>query len=191
MTWISLLGSYQQWVTPVLVDIVIALVIFLLGLIIGRLAGKLAGRLLHQLRLDDAIQRATPLRLSIEHTIAAVLTYTIYIVALIMALTQIGIATTALTILLVLVAIATLTSLLLALRDMLPNALSGIMIRLRAEIKEGDRISIDGNEGVVKHTSLLYTHLETKRSEMLILPNTIFLKRPCKRRRTKGHSRRR
>ena len=61
-----------------------------------------------------------------------------------------------------------------ALRDLLSNFLSGLLILLYNPFIRGDQISVSGNEGKVIEINLRYTVLQTEEKRILIPNATLF-----------------
>lgn len=65
----------------------------------------------------------------------------------------------------------------LAFKDLLSNALAGVLILISKPFEHGDRISILGLEGTIIQINLRYVMLKTEEREILI-PNSSFLTNP-------------
>ena len=152
-----------------------SLIILLVGFVLGRLVGRLIGRLLHEIELDNIVQK-TGFKMPVEHTLATLAAYLIYFIAVIMALNELGLTTAALYIIVggavVMVIIATA----LGIKDFIPNMIAGIFIYRRGIIKENQRMIIKNVEGKVKKISIIETELETKNGDIILVPNSLILK---------------
>jgi small-conductance mechanosensitive channel len=60
----------------------------------------------------------------------------------------------------------------LALKDLLSNLMSGIMISLHSPFKVGDSLEIASKSGTVKKINLRYTVLENKDKNIYLIPNS-------------------
>lgn len=152
-------------------SIIIAIVILLIGFIIGRVAGKLLKKILHEIELDK-ILRKTGIKLALEDILSHFITYFIYFITIIFALSQIGLSTTILNMVSAAILVLIIIAVLLAVKDFLPNAFAGFFIYRRDLIKPGDRIKINGLQGKVKNISLIETEIETKKGDIIIVPNS-------------------
>jgi len=65
----------------------------------------------------------------------------------------------------------------LALKDIISNTLSGILILMYEPFRRTDRISVTGNEGEVTEINLRYTVLDQPTRRILV-PNSIILNNP-------------
>lgn len=152
--------------------ILVAFIILLIGFIIGKLFGKLAGRILHEIEIDSILSRAAGTGIKLEHGISVCITYLIYFVTIIMVLNQLGVTTTVLQMLLGAVIIIVIISIILAIKDFVPNAFAGMYIYRHKLIKEGERIKVKGIEGTVTHINLIETKLKTKDGDIVYMPNS-------------------
>ncbi len=64
----------------------------------------------------------------------------------------------------------------ISLQDTLGNILGGMVLHLENSFVPGDRIRIDGNEGVVREIRWRQTTLETLDGDLVIIPNIILMK---------------
>ena len=62
----------------------------------------------------------------------------------------------------------------LALRDILSNVVSGVLVLLYRPFKRDDRITVSGFEGTVVSVDLRYTILKTENGKVLIPNATLF-----------------
>lgn len=152
--------------------LLVAFIILLIGFIIGKLFGKLAGRILHEVEIDSILSRATGRAIKLEHGISVCITYLTYFVTIILVLNQLGITTTVLQMILGAVIIIIVISLILAIKDFVPNAFAGIYIYRHKLIREGERIKVKGIEGIVTHINLIETKLKTKEGDIVYMPNS-------------------
>ena len=66
----------------------------------------------------------------------------------------------------------------ISLQDTLGNVLGGMVLHLEDSFVPGDRIRIEGNEGVVREIRWRQTTLETASGDLIIVPNIILMKNP-------------
>jgi len=156
--------------------LVVALLIFLIGFIIGKLLGKLTNRMLSEIKLDSIFRKATGLEVNISHISSLFITYLIYFITIIMVLNQLGVTTTVLQIILVAVVALIIISVVLAIKDFVPNAFAGLYIYRRNLLRVGESVKIRGIKGKVVHINLLETKLETKEGDSVYVPNSAITK---------------
>jgi len=169
-------GDYLNTLfSGVLYNLIIALIIILVGFIIGKLVARLIEKILHELELDNILSTAG-FRMPIEHGIATFMAYLIYFIAIVMALNQVGLTTVALYIIVggavLLVIIATA----LGIKDFIPNLIAGFFIYRKNLFKVGQRLAVGKLEGKVKKISIVETELETKKGDMIYVPNSLLIK---------------
>ncbi len=171
----ELFMNIQDVLSGIVNRVVIAAVILLIGFIIGKLAGKLLSKALHEVDLDNAL-RSAGIRLSIADIASAFVTYLIYFVSIVMALDKLGLNTFVFNVLAIGMIAVIILSILLAIKDLIPNMLAGLFIHQRNFIKVGDRLRLKDVEGKVVYMNLFETRLKTKKGDMIVVPNSALVK---------------
>jgi len=172
----DVIDSVQQVFSSVLNQIIIAAIIILVGFIAGRMLGKLVRNLLHEVALDK-LGNTVGIKVSLEELLGHVVTYAVYFVAVVMALDKLGLDTFVFNILAGGVIAIVLLSVLLAIKDLIPNMFAGFFLRQRGIVKEGDRISVDDIDGKVVKVDIMEVKLETKKGDTIFIPNSLMLKK--------------
>ncbi|NQV09066.1 mechanosensitive ion channel [Candidatus Woesearchaeota archaeon] len=170
------LNMVNDLFTDVVTKIVVAVVILLIGFIIGKIVGRLLQRVLHEFELDNIMKMATGLKISLEELISHFITYIIYFLTVVMALNQIGLTTTLLNIISAGIMILIIIFILLGIKDFFPNVIAGIFIHQKGWIKVGDKIKVKNIEGKVVHVNLVDVRLETKKGDLIYIPNSLIIK---------------
>ena len=152
--------------------LIITFIIILIGFIIGRLLSKFTRKILKELELNSLFKKATGMKLKIEQTIATSIKYLIYFITLIMALDQLGITGIVLYLLAGAVFIILIISIFLSIKDFIPNMISGLSLHKKGFIKKGDHIRVKDIEGKITYISLLETRVETKKGDIINIPNS-------------------
>lgn len=155
---------------------IVAVIILLIGFIIGRIVGRLIQKVLHEIELNKILKKAG-IKLSLETVLSHFTTYFIYFIAIIWALNELGLTTTMLNMISAAALILIIISILLAIKDFMPNAIAGFFIYQKGLIKEGDRIKVDRLEGRVKKISIIETEVETKKGDTIYIPNSTLTKK--------------
>ena len=158
------------------VNLIVAIVILLIGFILGRVAGRLAQNFLHEIEINKILKKRG-INLSLEQILSHLLTYSIYAVTIIWALYKVGLAKIVLTLIAAAALILLLISVLLAIKDFMPNAVAGFFIYQRGLVKEGDSMRFGKLEGKVKRVGLVETEMKTKRGDSLHIPNSMLVKK--------------
>jgi len=162
---------------PIFTKSVVAIVILLLGFVIGRIIGKLTQKVLKEIELNKIIKRATGIKISLEEILSKFLTYFIYFIFIIWALNELGLTTTILTMISGAVIVIVIISILLAIKDYIPNAFAGLLIHRRRQIKPGDTIKTEGLQGKITRITLVETEIKTRKGDIIYIPNSILTKR--------------
>jgi small-conductance mechanosensitive channel len=102
--------------------------------------------------------------------------YTIVFVALLVALSQVGIAVDALLVLLLAYVAAIILFTAVATRHLLTSAAAGIYLLLKQPYGIGDRVAIGEHEGIVQEVDVFVTRVESDDREY-VLPNHLVFRR--------------
>ncbi|MBW3000025.1 mechanosensitive ion channel family protein [Candidatus Woesearchaeota archaeon] len=156
--------------------ILVAVIILLLGFIIGKVAGKIVKKILHELEMNVIIKKATRIDFNLEKVIATFVSYFIYFITIIMVLNQLNITTTVLQMLSAAVIILVIISVLLAIKDFVPNVFAGFYIYRNKFIKKGETIKVKGMEGEVIDITIIETKIETRDGDIVHIPNSALTK---------------
>jgi len=156
--------------------ILASVVVLLIGIILGKIAGKLLKRILHEVELDVILKKASGIDMGLEKILSGFTTYFIYFIAIIMALNQLNITTTVLQMISGAVIIIIIISIVLAIKDFIPNMFAGIYIYRNRFIKEGETIKVKGIEGKIVKINLVETKIETKGKDVVYIPNSALTK---------------
>jgi small-conductance mechanosensitive channel len=150
----------QHRISPV--DIVVALLVFVAVLGVVRIArAALRDRVMAPMQMQDDI------RLSID----AVLNYTGIVVAVLLAITALGIDFTNLA----LIVGALSVGIGLGLQNLANNTISGVVLLLERPIRVGDRVTVGPHEGIVRRINVRATEIVTGQRATVIVPNSQFL----------------
>ncbi len=123
-------------------------------------------------KLSIKVQESlSEVRVSDVKAAPAVVRYSVIFVALVMALTQLQISTTALHILLLAYVAALVVFAAVGMRSVLSSTVAGLYILTRQPYSIGDRVRVDDVEGVVQEIDLLATHVEDD-ERLHVVPNS-------------------
>lgn len=156
--------------------VIVAIIILLIGFIIGRIVAKIIQRFLHEIELNKILKKMG-ISASLEKGISNFAKYFIYFIAVIWALNEIGLTTTILNMISGAALILIIVSVLLAIKDFIPNIISGFLINQKSLIKKGDKISIDKLEGKVVDINLIETKIKTRKGDIIHIPNSTITKK--------------
>jgi len=162
---------YSQIVTK----FIVATIIIIIGFIIGKIAGRFVAKLSKELEINKILKKAG-LKLNFESILSTGTSYIIYFFTLVIALNQIGMTTTILNMLGAAVLVLVVLSALLAMKDFLPNMIAGFLIFQKGLFKVGDYVKVHKFEGKVKKITLFETQIQTKKKDLIHVPNSNFTK---------------
>jgi len=171
------IGILPKLLSGIFTKLVVAVIIVLIGLISGKLLGKLVHKALHEVELNKIIKKAAGIKVSAEEIISTFITYFIYFIFIVMALNQFGITTVVLHMISGAILTIIIISILLSIKDFMPNMFAGFFIQQKGFIKEGDTINVDNTEGKVVHINLIETKIETKKGDIIYIPNSLLTKK--------------
>lgn len=138
--------------------VAIALLIFFVGRLLARIASNQIRKALGKAKVDETLAR-------FGGTIASAL---ITIIAVIAALTHLGVQVTSL----VAVLGAATLAVGLALRDSLSNFAAGAMLMVYRPIKVGDFVEAGGQTGIIESIGLFHTLMRTTTNQEITIPNS-------------------
>jgi small-conductance mechanosensitive channel len=172
----GIMDAMQDVFSSVLNKLLFAAIIIIVGFVVGRLLGNLVKHFLHEMGFDQ-LTRAAGIKLSIEGLLSSVVTYLTYFVAVVMALDKLGINTFVFNLIAGGMIAIVLLSVLLAIKDFIPNVFAGFFLNRRGIVKEGDRVRIDDVDGRVAKVDLMEVKLETKRGDTIFIPNSLVIRK--------------
>ncbi len=144
--------------TAYLPRLFIAAIAVVLGLVAGDKAALIVSDRLKSIKLPEA------------EIIPSMVKYSIFYIAALLALSQIGVATNALLILLAAYAFGLVFLSGLAFKDLLAASAAGIYLLLVEPYAIGDKVEIDDKRGIVQEIDMFVTHIETN-GEEYVIPN--------------------
>ncbi|MBW2966350.1 mechanosensitive ion channel family protein [Candidatus Woesearchaeota archaeon] len=173
----EIISYFNNLFSQFFLKFIIAIVIILIGFIIGRIVYKILQKILHEIELNKNIRKAGIKKLSLENIISNFAKYFIYFIAVIWALTELGLTTTILNIISAFILLLIIISLILAIKDFIPNAFAGLFIYKKGMFKQGDKITIHGLEGTIQKITLIETEIKTEKGDTIYIPNSFITKK--------------
>ncbi len=165
-------------VNPLVIKIIIAALIFLMGFVIGKIIQKMIIKFFQISDLDRLFRKKTGLKISMSLIVSTIVSYFIYIVAIVMALNRLEIVTTIITTIVIILIVVLILFLIFGMNDVFGNLTAGVIIKFRGNIKPGDYIRIKDKriEGYVISMSTFNIRIETKKDEIVFIPNMVVFK---------------
>jgi small-conductance mechanosensitive channel len=148
--------------TNLLPRLFIAVLAIILGLVLGDKAKLEMSERLKSVKLPEVT------------VIPEMLKYSIFYIAILVALGQLGVATSALLILLAVYCFGLVFLTGLALKDLLAAAAAGIYLLLSQPYSIGDEVKIDDTRGIVQEIDMFVTHVESDEEEYIIPNQRVF-----------------
>ncbi|MBI4453807.1 mechanosensitive ion channel [Candidatus Woesearchaeota archaeon] len=164
-------------IQPIFKDVVVAIIILLIGLIIGKLLGRVIQKILTSFELDKLVRKATGLKISTEEFLGKITSYSVFIIAVIIALDVLNLTSIIVYIISIILIAIIVFSIFVSIKDFFPNIIMGIYIHRTSPFKEGDHIKIDNIEGTVAQINLTEIKLETKSGDIIYIPNSLLMKK--------------
>lgn len=145
-------------VSSFLPSLFIAVLVIIVGLIFADKAELIVGEQLRSIKLPEVSLIPTLVKLSILY------------IAVLIALSQLGVATGALLVLLAAYAFGVFFLAGIAFKDLLSSAAAGFYLLLTEPYSIGDEVEISGNRGIVQEVDVFVTYVE-KDGEEYMIPN--------------------
>jgi small-conductance mechanosensitive channel len=166
LTFLFALNVAQLWdqppiwqrLTTFLPDLFIATLAIIIGIIAGDKGKLVVGERLRSVKLPEA------------GVLPELVKYSIFYLAVIVALGQLGIATSALLILLAAYAVGLVFLSGLAFKDLLAAGAAGLYLVLNQPYAIGDEVEIDDKRGIVQEVDMFVTRIENDEEEFIV-PN--------------------
>jgi small-conductance mechanosensitive channel len=155
-------GLFIQGLTEFLPRVFIAALVVITGLVLGEKAELVVGERLRSVKLPEV------------GAIPALVKYSIFYIAALIALGQLGVATAALLVLLGAYAFGLVFIGGLAFKDMLSSAAAGFYLVLNEPYTIGDEVVIDGQRGIVQEVDVFVTRIESDGREFILPNRTVF-----------------
>ena len=166
----------QRIAYTLLNGLILSVVILLFGFIIGRVVGKFVLRILHEFEVDKTLKNFTIVKFSFEQAISSFASFFIYFLAVVLALNQLGIGSFIFNIIVLGIMTIITLSVVLAIKDSVPNITSGFFIFRKHLFKKGDKIKIKGVTGIITEMNFMEVKIQTSKGDVIFMPNSLFIK---------------
>lgn len=153
---------FWQRVAELLPQLLIAIFAVIVGFILGDKAKLVVQERLRSIKLPEAA------------LLPELVKYSIYYIAALIALAQIGVATAALLVLLAAYVFGIVLLSTVACKDLLAAGAAGVYLLLTEPYSIGDEVRIDGQRGIVQEITMFVTHVETNGEEYIIPNQRVF-----------------
>jgi len=153
-------NRFWAGVAEFLPSVFVALLILLIGLVVGDKAELVVAERLKGVKLPQTGALPTAAK------------YSVLYVAVLVALSQVGVQTLSLVVLLAAYVVAVVVVCVVAFRALLTSGAAGVYLLLNQPYGIGDEVRIAGHRGIVQEVDLFVTHVEND-GEEYILPNAL------------------
>lgn len=158
MTWEQIWDSIKNFFITGGGTLLRALFAFIIGYVVIRIVMVVVKRILKRSKMESVAQ----------NFLLSLIRFALYLMLVIIVLATLGVEITGI--------IAALASaglaIGLALQNSLANIASGIVLMVSRPFKEGDYVSINGQEGKVKNVKILTTAIVSYDNKLIVLPNS-------------------
>ncbi len=161
---------------PLLTLFALAVLILLVGFIVGRILGKLIQRILHEFELNALMRKLFGLKLRLSELIGSLVTYVVYFVTIVIAFSTLGLEAVVARVIIYAALALIVLSIILGIKDTIPNMIAGFVVRRKLFIKEDDVITVNEVRGVVKKMSMVDVQVLTRAGDMIYFPNALLIK---------------
>ena len=149
-------------VTALLPKLLVAAFAVIVGFIVGDEAELVVQERLRSVKLPEA------------SVLPRLVKYSIYYIAALIALAQVGVATTALLVLLTAYVFGVVLLAAVAFKDLLASGAAGIYLLLNQPYSIGDEVRVDDRRGIVQEMTIFVTHVEADGKEYIIPNSRVF-----------------
>lgn len=149
--------------------------ILLIGLALGVFVKKLTFRVLKEIELNKIMSRVG-VTYNLEHGVSSVLSYLVYLIGIVLFLNQLGITSILLYLLVGAVLMLVVLTVIVGLKDVIPNFVAWVLLQRKGRMIEGYRINVKDVDGRVEKIGFLETEIRTDNGDLLYVPNSLFLK---------------
>jgi len=162
--------------SKIIIKIVVALIIILIGFVLARFIGRLVYKVLNELDINSYFRKATGINISPDSVIAKSIDYLLDFFIIIIALDAIAFTPGIIYILSAAVVTIILVSIIIGIKDLIPNVVAGLVLYKKKLYTVGDIVEISGHKGKIERIELLETIIKKKDKNVLYMPNSEFLK---------------
>lgn len=163
--------SSESWMTK----LIVATAIILIGLIAARIISRVIKKILNELELNKLLKEKADINMPMEEFISSLTKYIIYLIAVIWALSELGLQKIILYIIISILLLILVSFIVLAFKDFIPNITAGFFIHQKKIIKIGDLIKVKDIEGEVINISMVETTIKAK-GDTIYIPNSLLTK---------------
>jgi len=174
--------AYQELlrnVSMIVIKFMISFVIFIIGLILGKFTGNLIKKVLVELEFRKLFKKTFYEDPFIEKKIGNIVKYIIYLVAIWIALNQLGLFRASVFVVSGIALIILALFVLSAVKDVIPNFVSGVIIKKKGLLKKDMKINIRNMSSNISGTVVdvnLHETIIKDNDDVVFVPNSLLLR---------------
>ncbi|MBU7014284.1 MAG: mechanosensitive ion channel [Theionarchaea archaeon] len=157
---LDILNRLMRGIVSYMPNLILALAIFIVGILIA----EKVGNFVQGLAEDEKVPRFWIL--------GNLVRYTIYLVVMIMALSQLKISTDVLIIVTGSIFAAIGLIVVISLRDVGPNVAAGIHLLYEKTLNVGDTVKVGRYEGIIEDIGIVKSIIKNEEGEFIVIPNS-------------------
>ncbi|MGD2249655.1 MAG: mechanosensitive ion channel [Candidatus Methanofastidiosia archaeon] len=161
---LQFLNELMQGIVSYMPNLILALVIFIVGILVA----EKVGNFVQGLAEDEKVPRFWVL--------GNVVRYTIYLIVLIMALSQLGISTMVLIIVTASIFVGLAVIAVVGVKDLAPNVVAGMHLLYERTLNVGETITIGEYTGIIEDIGIVKSVIKKENGEHVVIPNSELLK---------------
>ncbi len=155
--------------------VVVGIVILFVGFGIGILAKKGLYRILKEIELNKIMNRVG-ITYDLEELMSSILSYIIYLFTVVIFLGRLGLQSTVMYIIAGAVLMLVILTLLVGLKDIIPNFIGWLYIQRKNNLRVGRKVEVKEIAGRIEKIGYLETEIKTDADDILYVPNSLFMK---------------
>ncbi|MBU6996779.1 MAG: mechanosensitive ion channel [Theionarchaea archaeon] len=157
---LEILNRLMRGIVSYMPNLILALAIFIVGILIA----EKVGNFVQGLAEDEKVPRFWIL--------GNLVRYTIYLVVMIMALSQLKISTDVLIIVTGSIFVTIGLTVVISLRDIGPNVAAGIHLLYEKTLNIGDTVKVGEYEGIIEDIGIVKSIIKNEEGEFVVIPNS-------------------
>ncbi len=153
-------------------NVIGAFLILIIGLVLARILGNISKTTIKELEAERILKKIN-IAVSLERIIPKLIKIIIYFITLMLVINQLHISTSIIKEILIVIVILIAALIILAFKDVVPNFISGMIIKKKKSLKVGEYINILNTKGNIIKITLLETQIKTKEGDIIHIPNVL------------------
>lgn len=154
------------------IKLVGAFSIIIIGLVIARIFANLSKKLIEELETEKVLKKLD-ISISLKKIVPKTIKMIISIITLFIAIEQLGITMSTLKKIILVIIIVIIVIIIFSFIDIIPNLISGIVIKKRKSLSIGQYINIMNTKGEIIEIKLFETLIKTKEGDIIHIPNSL------------------